>query len=568
MISERKKIIFSVSFIVVITFISFLSSLDNGFTNWDDPVNVTENLLIRGLSWNNIKGIFTTYTDYYRPLVFITYAIEYSLFGLEPAVYHTTNLLFHTLNTLLVFWLIYLLSNQTFVALISALLFGVHPLHVESVAWVTERKDVLFTLFYLQAIVYYLLYKERSKGYYYYYLSIFTFILSLLSKPMAVTLPLVLVLCDYLLCRDIKRSLFEKSPFLILSVLFGIITTLLAQHSGGAIRFSESPGILKNLLLACWGITFYLFKTMVPYNLSALYPYPTVINFFTPTYFIPPFIVILLIIFLYYSSRWTNVLIFGSLFFFVSILPVLQLIPIGNAAAADRYMYIPSIGLLYIVGFAFYKIYMWEGFFIKTRKIVVVLFLCIVVLSFAVLTFQRSRVWKNSNTLWSSVLKLYPSSPIAHVNLGNAYTKEGRLEEAFAEYTATIKSDPNNEKAYNGLGLVYLYSHQLDKAIIVFKTALSLQPDMGEGHYNLGTAYLEQGNLDNAIASFQVALKYIRKAPQITSIHNNLGNAYARKGLWDNAAREYKEALRVSPNHQNSLRNLDIVLKRMYLPEL
>lgn len=508
---KKFLIALSIFLIVVVTSAAFSSSLNNEFTNWDDQDNVTENLLIRDLSWNKTKEIFTSSTDYYRPLVFITYAIEYSFFGLEATAYHVTNLLLHILNTLLVFWLIFLFSNKTLLSLITALLFAVHPLHVESVAWITERKDVLSTFFFLQAIIYYLVYKEKKKVSYY-YLSIFTFILALLSKPMVVTLPLVLLLCDYLFHREFnRRNLLEKIPFFVLSIIFGMATLFIVQTPSSAEGQSTFSNSLINVLMACRGIIFYLYKMVAPFSLSALYPPPKVINILSPEYFLPPILLVFLIVAIFYSRKRTRVIAFGSLFFFVTILPVIQIMHVGSAIVADRYMYIPSIGLFYIVGLALYNMYMWKNSFEKVRKVSVILFLSIVISILSVLTYQRSNVWQDSETLWLNVLENYPDVPIAHSNLGNIYADKGLLGAAVNKY----------------------------------REALRLNPRLFEARYNLGVTYHEMGFIDNAIVEYRKALKL---NPSKTEVRNNLGIVLGQKGKYFEAISEFKKVLRIYPN--------------------
>ena len=314
--------------IAVVTAVSFLSSLDNGFVNWDDNEYVTENYAIRSFSWNTLKTIFTSfYLGTYCPLVILSYTLEYALFGLAPFGYHLTNLLLHIGNTLLVFALVLRLSTHPPSALVAALLFGVHPLHVESVAWVTERKDVLSTLFFLGALLCYLRYQEDKQAHLY-ALSIVAFVLSLFSKPMGVTLPLILLLCDYLCARGwTYRTLVEKVPFVMVSALFSVIMVL-AQHSSGGINAARFSALVDNVLVACWGLVFYLSKTLAPVGLSAYYPYPPEISFHLLAFFLPPILLLALTAGVWISRRYTRTVVFGSLFFFVTLLPVLKIIPI------------------------------------------------------------------------------------------------------------------------------------------------------------------------------------------------------------------------------------------------
>src|SRR6266571_3392951 len=271
-----KRTVLFLAVTLVLTVLSFSPSLDNGFTNWDDPGYVLENYSIRDLSQKNVANVFTSYLQgNYHPLTVLSYAVEYKFFQLDPKIYHITNLLLHVLNTTFVFWLIRLLTGRLETAAITAVLFGIHPLHVESVAWISERKDVLFSLFYLGSLISYVLsltkVQDRVR---YLIMSLVLFILSLLSKGVAVTLPLVLLLIDYYFKRTFTKKIFiEKIPFFLLSIGFGVIA-ILAQKSEGAIQTMTTYPFYDRLLIASYGIVTYLFKIFVPQQLSAFYPYP------------------------------------------------------------------------------------------------------------------------------------------------------------------------------------------------------------------------------------------------------------------------------------------------------
>jgi tetratricopeptide (TPR) repeat protein len=547
---------------MVLTSISFLSSLDNGFTNWDDDSFVTGNLLIRELSWNNLRIIFTSFykKTYSQPLVLLSFSLEYHFFQLDPFIYHLDNLIFHILNSLLVFFLIFMLSKRVSVSLVTALLFGVHPLHVESVAWISERKDMLSTFFFLQAIIFYLYYKERGRGFY--CLSLFVFIFSLLSKAMVITLPFVLLLCDYLSRKDFNRkTILEKVPFFAISGIFGIIN-LFIHKSAGAISTTRLLTPIDNLLRACKNIIFYLTKTIFPLNLSAIYPYSEEISILMPEFLLPIILLSILGVILLYSRRYSRTVVFGVLFFLVTLLPVIKLVhfPSGGSVAADRYMYIPSIGLFYVVGLVFYEMYKWGGIYENLKRILSVLILSAVVLSFAVITYQRNMIWKDSETLWLNVIENHPDAGPAHYNLGRAYFNLGRLDEAIQEYQTTIKLYPSYAKAHSDLGLAYYNLGKLDKAITEYKEAIKLNSSDSKTFYNLGLAYYYKGLIDASIASYQNALKFASDTEDINNINSNLGNAYAKKGFYEEAIKHYQEALRIIPDDPVALNNLKVVL--------
>ncbi|MFQ5900081.1 MAG: tetratricopeptide repeat protein [Thermodesulfobacteriota bacterium] len=583
----KNRIILSILLIAVLTFISFSISLDNGFTNWDDQEFVADNPLIKDISWENTKVIFTSFYKkaYSQPLVLLSFSLEYHFFQLDPFIYHLDNLILHILNSLLVFYIIFILSEKISLSLVTALLFGVHPLHVESVAWVSERKDMLSTLFFLSALLSYLFYRKKDINRYY-YLSVFVFILALFSKPMAVTLPLVLVLCDYLSYRSFDRAaILEKIPYLILSGIFGVITIIIHQTDTLLVSMPV-VSFIERFFIACRNLIFYLTKIIVPLNLSAIYPYPEGTGILLPAYFLILFLMLLTVL---YTRRWTRDILFGAIFFIITVLPVLRLIPFpgGGAITADRYMYIPSLGLFYIAGSVFYRVYNGKAFG-KLSKVLSVILLSGVILIFSVLTYQRNNIWQDGETLWLNVIENYPDVPIVHNNLGTVYAEQGRLDDAVREYQITLRLDPNYVKAHYNLGVTYakqgklndaikeyqvtldvepeeyaethndigsLYAEQgrLDDAIREYKTTLKLRPDFAEAHYNLGIAYAKQGRLDEAIQEYNRALK---SKPEYVNAHYNLGIAYYNKRAWDSAISSYKDALRITPYDADIMNNL------------
>ena len=447
------------------------------------------------------------------------------------------------------------LSGLLLAALVAALLFGVHPLHVESVAWVSERKDVLSTLFFLGALLFYLRYQElRRSGFF--ALSFVAFVLSLLAKPMGVTLPLIMFLYDYLSARGwTTRTVQEKVPFLMVSILFGVIAVLNRQSPEGSYALYISS-LGDNLLIASSGLIFYLGKILMPLQPSAFYPYPAEISLHLPTFFLPLMLLLVLVSGIWITRRYTRKVIFGSLFFFLTLLPVMSIVPFHGAAAADRFMYIPSIGLFYLAGVAFQKIYVWRVRWEKAKKVSLAVLLRVIVTTLGTLTWQRSNVWQDSETLWLSVLKNYPEVPVAHNNLGNVYLKKGRLDAAISEYKMAISLNPSDAGLYNNLGAAYLKKGRLDAAIAEYQKAISLNPADALAHYNLGVAYGGKGKLDAAIAEYR---KTISLNPTNAPAHSNLGIIYARKGELDAAIAEYKKAISLNPADAVAHYNLGII---------
>ena len=558
-ISAKNKVLLCSVLIIILTFLSFSSSLDNDFTNWDDDRYVTENHLIRDLSWDSTKIIVATSFKkaYSQSLALLSYSLEYRFFKLNPFIYHLDNVILHILNSLLVFYLIFLLSENVSVSFVSALLFGVHPLHVESVAWVSERKDVLSTFFFLLTVICYLKYRVRERGLYY-GIAIIFFAFALLSKAMVVTLPFILFLCDYLADRKFDGRVFlEKIPFFVLSGIFGVIN-LFVFKSAGAIDSTHIFSLTRNILIAVRGLIFYLAKTIAPFNLSAIYPYSRIVSIREPEFFFSLILFLILIVLLLYSRRYTRKLIFGSLFFFISILPVLKLLPFSGAGAAtaDRYMYIPSIGLFYMVGVVFYQVYTLNNSYKRERKIFLIVLLGLSITTFSFLTYQRNDVWQNSKTLWSNVIKNYPEALIAYANLGDVYSQEGDLDRSLEEYKKALAYDPNFALAHAGIGLIYGKRGFLIKAANEFEIALKIRPNDSETRNNLANIHLISKKFTLAVKEYEKALKL---NPNNAVAHYNIAHAYEEIGKNKLAIYHYRKFIEIAPpwNKQESARAIE-----------
>ncbi|MFH1824057.1 MAG: tetratricopeptide repeat protein [Candidatus Firestonebacteria bacterium] len=529
--------------LITIVVIVFLPCLNNGFTNLDDDGYVIKNPDIRELSINNIKKIFSSfYLGNYHPLTLLSYSTEYYLFKLNPTVYHLTNLVFHLFNVLLVFWLIFLICDNVFVSFIVSLLFGIHPLHVESVAWIAERKDVLYSFFFFIGLICYVFYLKKN-NIKYYFLSLFVFILSLLSKGMAITFPLLILLLDYFFSRKFsKKILLEKIPFFLISIIFSLIG-IFAQYSDKLVRAEYEHTLLNSLIVSSYGLGFYLFKFIFPIKLSCFYQYPS-LSGMLPFIFIFLIIAILIII----LSRKSKKVVFGSLFFIISILPVLQILPLGAAVPADRYTYIPFIGLFYILGESFYYVYL------KKRGIVKILLLVIfIILSF--LTYQRCKVWKDSLTLWKDVLVKYPNSAKAFNSLGIAYNEVKKYDNAILCFNNAVKIKSDYLEVYNNRGIAYFNKRDYNKAISDYETAKKITPDIAEVYKNLGDVYGEIGEFEKAILEYGqgISLK-----PNNAEFYNDIGIVYSRKGDYENAIFNFDKSISLNPNLSSAYNNKGI----------
>jgi protein O-mannosyl-transferase len=549
---QKRTIIVSLSAVILITALAYCPSLNNGFPNWDDGAYLTENAAVRELSWSSIKTMFSSfYVACYVPLTILSYAVEYHVAGLDPFVYHATSLILHLGNCLLVFWFIYLLSAHLPAAFVTALLFGLHPLHVESVAWVSERKDVLCTFFYLTALVSYLYYC-RAQRLTRYLLSLFLFICALLSKAMAITLPCVLLLCDYFKHRPWNsRVLWEKVPFFLLTAIFAGVA-LYAQQTLGGVRNQPSVSLLETAVIAGYGLVFYLGKMIAPFSLSCLYPYPAAAAGLPVSFYAGAMLALMLLSATAYAARYSRTVSFGVLFFLFTIAPVLQLVPIGQAMAADRYTYIPSIGLLYLAAEGFARLRGSYGKSAQKRNRLLIPAAVGICAMLCVLTWQRCRVWKDGVTLWNDVIQKYPGDPISYHNRGLAYKDAGDYERAVADFTTALSINPQFIDAYNNRGLAYKNNREYKKALSDFDIAISLRPRYVKAWCNRGLTHTITGQYQKAIEDLTRAVAI---DPQFALAYYNRGNAYAALDDDEHAIADYTQSLSLDPSSAEAYNN-------------
>jgi hypothetical protein len=389
--------------IVLFTAAAFVKTFDNGWTTWDDNVYVIDNPYVRSFSTENLKTIWSThFNGSYLPLTMMSYMVDYAIGELNPVGYHAVNLFFHIINTALVYILIIRLSNENrLAAFIVAIIFGIHPMHVESVAWVSARKDVLCGFFCLLSLIAYLHYVHEAKqrGL---ILSFLFFSLALFSKVTAMMLPLLLLLIDWYHGRKWHVSLVtEKFSFFIVAALF-VLIGLVSQKAAGAVRITS---IGEMILIPHYSLYFYLEKFFLPMRLSSLYPYPTVHNGFFPVMVYAAVPIVYGLAYVVWKYRTQKTLIFGVLFFVVMIFPVLQHLRFSNIIAADRFTYLPFIGLVHPIAVWVSQKYNDSATYLQ-RTIAVGGVLLLAVLF--VLTMERVTVWNNSDTLWHDVLLKYP----------------------------------------------------------------------------------------------------------------------------------------------------------------
>jgi protein O-mannosyl-transferase len=528
--TDRDKFLACIFLVTLFTALTLYPCLNNGFINWDDDAYVYNNPNIHNLSYANIKTFFTSfYFSNYGPLTLLSYAVDYRVSQLKPRTYHTTNLVLHLLNCILVFWLIHLFSKNISIAFIVSLLFGIHPLHVESVAWISERKDVLYSFFFLSSLISYTKYLDKKKGAYW-ALSLFLFVLSCLSKSMAITLPFVLFLIDYLLHQKMgNKTLLLKIPFILISVVFAIIT-LLTQYGSQYSRPDNLFSFFGNFLRASYGLLFYLYKIILPVHLSGFYPIPqNIAGTYPITLLVSPFIIVLLALLIIIKFRHNRIAVFGTVFFLITIMPVLQFLPVGWAIAADRYTYIPALGIFYIFGEFCFWLHTQKLFGRKYLKVAFVSFLALVFVILSVLSWQRCHVWKDSITFWNDVISKYPNAPLAYNNRGNAYSMNGDDKRAIEDYKTAVRLDPGYLAGLDNLFRTYCKLGMNNVAIYLYDTITRQNPFIEKGLMIRGKAYIENKEPNSAINLYTALLIVLpQKAHTYLDgeIYNNLAMAH------------------------------------------
>ncbi|MDP4267942.1 MAG: tetratricopeptide repeat protein [Bacteroidota bacterium] len=586
-LTEKKRNMKIIWFILLLTVITYSNSLTNQFIyNWDDGGYVVEHKPIQKVTAENIKYIcFGThhadgsyespyYKGNYHPLTTLFYMFEYNVFGLHSTPYHIINLLFHLMNIILVFYLINRLSKKLEVAVVTALFFAIHPMHVESVSWISELKDVLYCFFYLLSIKMYLDYldkKKEKRRYYFYLISILLFFLSLTSKSAAVSLTVNLFVIDYLMKRKISTRMFvEKIPYFILSVTFGLIA-MFSQKAAGALQDIDSPlfSAIDRIFLASYSTMYYIIMMFFPFHFSAMHPYPDKSAGHLPyEYYITPLLIIGIIIFLWKTKILKREAIFGMTFFFFAIALVLQFLPVGGAIVAERYTYVPYIGSFFVIG-SFYSYVKNNIKFSKTSKNMFTYILGAWALAFVGITFMRNFDWKDGEVLFKDVIKKYPNMAFAYNNLGYYYyTREPKqFDKSLDQYNQSIKVDSTFHRALSNRGVLYFNIAPLKgdsapfcykQAIIDFTKALKYKGDNTDALIGRANTLSQIGRYKEALPDYNHYLRYIEKAndtkiDDIAKAYQWRGTAYLKTNNPDSAMLDFDHALKLEPGNGEAL---------------
>ncbi len=572
----------------LLTGAALMRALSGEFQQWDDVALLVENPHFRGLGGPQLRWMFTTHLmGHYMPVTWITYGLDYLVWGLDPFGFHLTNIALHAANV----GLLYVVARRlldlawrpgvmdgaglSVGAGFAALAFGVHPLRVESVAWITERRDVLCGFFYLLTVLLYLRYTTAEPGTrarrIAYGAAVGCFVLALLSKSMAVTLPAVLLILDtYPLRRlrlqtsreafaDAGRLLREKVPFLVATVMVSA-AAFLALWSGASATSWQRLGLLERLALSAYSVAFYLGKTILPTGLSPLYALILPVHALEWRFIASAVIVLSITLIALVLRARCPALLTVWLAYLAMLTPVAGFFHNGHQIAADRYTYLPCIGWTLLagglVGIAWSTMrdpYAWR------RRVgrAAVLVACTAVVALGVATWQQTAIWLNDETLWRQASRLDPQSPVAAGNLGAALRMRGRLAEGIEQSQRAIALRPAYAEAYFNLALAKREQGDPAAAELNLRRAIAIRPTFSRAHAALGALLDAQGRGDEALQHFQSALA---SDPESALAHNDLGVALARSGRLAEAIDHFSEAVRIDPNYARAQNNLGLAL--------
>ena len=542
--------------LIILTLAAFAPVLRNGFTTYDDQTYVSANRHIqRGLSPETVRWAFTTTrAANWHPLTWLSHTLDWSLYGANPLGHHLTSLILHVINVVLLFLILGRATGAWRPAGLAAALFAVHPLHVESVAWIAERKDVLSALFWLSATWLYVDYaKAPSRG----RLALVTLLmaLGLLAKPMLVTLPFTFLLLDFWPLTRAKAGwralVVEKLPLFALSTA-GCVATFLASSAGGALASVTRFPLPARVANAIWSYAAYLGMTLWPRGLAAFYPHPGSTL---------PASKVALAAAILAAVTWLAVILrrshpyvlVGWLWYVGTLVPVIGIVQVGNQGMADRYTYLPLIGI--------FVIFAWAA--AGAGRIATIPGVA-VVLALAALTRLQAAEWRDSVTLFTHALAVTGPNATVHISLGAALEAQGRFADAMTHYDEALRFEPGNRVAHNRVAGLLARQGRLDEAVGHYLEVLRRNPADADTLSNLGIALAKQRKLDEAIARFKAALHAKPEDP--AAILTNLGNALLLSGRTVEAVERYEESLRLDPGDAETLRNLHVARRKLGKP--
>ncbi len=578
--------------LALITLLVYLPVAFDGFVNYDDQDYITDNTMVqKGLTWAGIQWAFTTgHASNWHPITWLSHMTDCELFGLNPGAHHLVNGLFHTANVVLLFGLLLRLTGAMWPSAFVAALFAWHPLHVESVAWISERKDVLSTLFALLTLLAYAQYVKKStvhgpQSKIFFGLALLCFALGLMSKPMLVTLPFVMLLLDYwplgriaecgarsANLKNVSRPstlnpqpstfLFEKWPFFLLTIASCVVTFLVqSQQGGNAVASLEFIPMHYRLCNALTSYGLYLLKMAWPVGLSVFYPLPEHLTWLLLAATASAAILILISSLVWRTRQERPYLTVGWLWFLGTLVPVIGLVQVGGAALADRYTYIPSIGVFIIVAFGFRDLanrFCFPKAAITTAA-VLALAGCIA------LTENQLRYWRDSESLFTHALAVTKDNHVAHLDLGVALEQKGDLTAALAQYRAAEQLAPELYHVHADLGHLLDNLGHLPEALVEYRKAVLLNPSLPALRNSAGAVLVELGRYDAAMRQFK---EVERLDPADPWVHLEIGKMRLKQGRDTEAIDEFRAALRIDPANFQILAYIAHVLAAIENPQI
>jgi len=559
--------------LAVVTIGLYWPAIGHDFINYDDDVHITSNVHVQqGLTLESIGwALGNAVNCNWHPLTVWSHMLDCQFFGLRPWGHHLTNVLLHALNAVFVFVLLEQMTGARWRSLLVAVLFSVHPLRVESVAWVAERKDVLSGCFGLLALILYARYatggrrsgqappgadvRPLAPGYY--WLSLFFFALGLMSKPTLVTWPFVMLLLDYWPLRRFEvertwRLVMEKIPFVVLAAAASVVTVVVQKQAGAMATILSLPLSARtgNALIAYCR---YLGKLFWPADLAVFYPHPG--QWPAATVLLAGGFLLAISGLVWALRRRFPFLLMGWLWFGGMLVPMIGLVPTGGWAMADRHTYLASLGVLVFAVWGTYEL--TRGWRHQMAALSVTGAVA-TVLCWA-LTRQQLGHWQDSEALFRHALRVSENNYLAHNNLGVALVNRGRTQEAIRQFHESIRLAPGFDAAHYSLGTVLAVEGHVDEAISQLREALRLRPGYANAHHSLGDALVKQGQIDEAISQYREA---VRLQPDDVVARNQLGVALAKQGHVDEAIRQHQEAIRLKPDASDAHYNLANALFR------
>jgi tetratricopeptide (TPR) repeat protein len=555
----EKPLVLLIYFVLAVSaMLVFWQVWNFGFANYDDNDYVSENSrVLNGLTIDGFVWAFTTgHAGNWHPLTWLSLMLDCQFFGAGAGWMHLVNVFFHLANTLLLFAVLKKMTGSLWSSAFVAAAFALHPMHVESVAWIAERKDVLSTFFLLLTLAAFTSYVSHPSVFRY-IAALVMFALGLMAKPMLVTLPFVLLLLDYWpLERFGRRSVFylirEKIPFFVLSVISCVITFLVQRRSGAVadIKFISLNSRIANVFLS---LAQYIGKLFWPQNLAVFYPFNAAASI--PFRHLAACVLLLVVIsfFVLRYGRSQKYLPVGWFWFLGTLVPVIGIVQVGSQAYADRYTYVPYIGLFLMIAWLLPQLLSKWPY----RKTVSGVLMVMVLTAIAICAHRQVSFWNNSISLFSHAIEVTQNNWLAHNNIGVAYGELDRWQEAIETYKQAIRIRPDYAKAHNNLGIAYGRLDRNTDAIEAYKQAIRIRPDYAEAYYNLGIAYGKLGRWQDAAEAFTQAVKI---KPDYILAYNNLGVAYNSLGRSDDAIETFRQTIKIKPDYVEGYYNLGRVL--------